>query len=128
MFKMCKVNNKGSATVEITAIMGIIITMILVIMYVSFFLHDYTVTSAQIKYNLMKDNENYKSILFMGELHDRTYNRKNNKYISEAKLRYNIPLLGTKSWKISISEQVTSIDNIRKIKVYKDGINQFKQN
>lgn len=126
MLKMCKINNKGSATVEITAVMGIIITMILIIIYVSFFLHDYTVTSAQIKYNLMKNNENYKPILFMGELYDKKYSKKKDKYILTAKLRYSIPLLGKKSWKISMSEQAVSIDNIRKIKVYKDGINQLK--
>lgn len=128
MLKMCKINNKGSMTVETAGVMGIVITMILVIMYVTFFLHDYTVTSAQAKYNLMKSNEEYKPIIFMGKVYDREHKKKIGKEMSTMKLKYSIPLLGTNSWKISASENVTSIDNIRKIKVLEDGINQFTQN
>ncbi|MBE5925897.1 MAG: pilus assembly protein [Lachnospiraceae bacterium] len=128
MFKMCKINNEGSVTVETAGVMGIVITMILLIMYVTFFLHDYTVISAQAKYNLMKSNEDYKPITFMGRVYDREQRKKIGKEISTMKLKYSIPILGTNSWKISVSENVTSIDNLRKIKVLEDGINQFTKN
>ena len=128
MFKMCKITNKGSTMVETAGVMGIVITMILVIIYVTFFLHDYTVTSAQAKYNLMKSNEEYKPITFMGEIYDREQKKKIGKEISTMKLKYSIPLLGTNLWEISVSENVASIDNIRKIKVLEDGIKELTKN
>ncbi len=127
MFEVCKLKNKGSATVETTFVMVIITTIIIVIMYAAFFLHDYTVVSAQVKYNLMIDDKDINSILFMGEMYNRSFSENNTKRISKVKLKYYIPLLGTNVWNIDISDYKSDIDKIRRIKVYKDGINKFKQ-
>ena len=126
MLKMCKIKNKGSATIETTLIMGIVLTVIILIIYTSFFLHDYTVTSAQIKYNLMQDKQEFKSIMFMGNLEDIKTSKKNNKRSYNAKLNYYFPIIGNTTWKMDINNEKGNIDNIRKLKVLNDGMELLK--
>lgn len=119
---MWKVNNKGSATVETTLVMSVIITVIILVIYTAFFLHDYTITKAQLKYNLMKENDNITPICYMGNIEAINILKELNGKKLVADLVYFIPLLGNRKWKIVVNNQISDIDKIRKLKVCKDGM------
>ena len=74
----------------------------------------------------MKGNSNINSIAFMGYMDDIKISSGSNgtKYVAD--LVYYIPLIGNKNWKIVVDNKVSDIDKVRKLKVYKDGVEFLK--
>lgn len=122
MCKVPEIGNRGSATVETALVMGIVLPVFVLVILFAFFLHDYTVAGSQGDYHIICGEEPYRNIVTVAVVEEKQYQNTGGKGSLRETLACRLPVLGKVSRTIEKTRTLNNVDNIRKIKVIKDGI------
>ncbi len=122
MFKMQRVGNRGSITVETTMVLGMLLIVIVTTIYMFFYMHDYTVVQSQAIMAVDHDETFSRRVTLMAKVEDVEKSVKGEKNIIEGVMKIKLPFLGTVKKTFSVSRNITGAENIRRMKVLLDAI------
>lgn len=124
---MWKVDNTGNITVETTMVMGIYLLIIIGVLYVCFYLCDYTVagTRAASIASGYDTEENNIDIQLLGRIKNIDVKDTNQIKTVDMIMEYYFPVVGEKYKHIILKRKGRDIGLIRRMKVMSDGISGY---
>lgn len=124
MFKMQRkrIDDRGNITLETTLVMGSILTLLMLLILVSFYLHDYIITASQADYHLIRQTGQYQDVADFLQVGQKSYEETEERRTIQMEVSCRLAWLGVIRREVKKSRYFGAIENIWKKKVLIDGI------